>query len=551
MNKYTILKSNSLEDLSSENFFRTYNSLRAVSPRTGISTFTMNENLQMTRSSIMMPIAERTYKFPEIARTALPTNRDFSNLINQLDVVTSSKNILNKESILHESEQLECIIEEGDYHYIKIQIKGKRSPLRIHIKKNPGKVTVFSSFFNQKPTNSNYDQQFSLDSFEIRNLEPVFRFDFLHLGIRAKVYSKISISVNFGRNRTLHAYEPKEKKKNAEAGEDFDAHKPREIKLKKKQNSSKNFIEENLKKRMLSPDELFKKNQEWNNKRQLVLKKKKIKLEEKKAKALAFLNRQQIRSEQIARENEMLRMEGIRKKQAEDWICFLYLIKASNEIDRRRYLKRKEIAMKLSKNTKVRTIQRFYRKTTKSLNMSDLTLVRARTLLLFYHNTSKSTSISLVKNLLIDSFHNSAKKHKPIFKFNDFFARIVFIQKSIRTYLEVKSERIRKLIIFWDQCKSFQIRRSIKKKIMVYELNISIYQRSKALHDYYSTCVKKFYRELRAVSYGLFISEVNTERPRRKKIAFEYMPSVSDMKAIIDSAQKIPDRTEKKEEIVL
>ena len=124
MNKYTSLKLNSFKEFPIDDFYLSCKSLRSTALRGNISVFTMNENLNYTKSSTILD-KPHNYSVPAITRTALPSSRNFSELLNKLDLVTSpNQNSLN-EKILSESDQIDCILEEGSYFYIKIPIKKK------------------------------------------------------------------------------------------------------------------------------------------------------------------------------------------------------------------------------------------------------------------------------------------------------------------------------------------------------------------------------------------------------------------------------------------
>ena len=257
MNKYSILKNSESSDLLSDEFFKVCSSLKPFSPDYGISSWAMRQNFFMTKS-ISLPSYQNIIKSEKFS--VFPKTKDFSVLLEKLDMVTCSNNVMNKEFALLENEQIECVIDEGSYYYLRIPVKGKKSPLRFYIKRLQGKVTVYVSSAHSKPTTSNYEQLFNSDTFEIRNIESIFRLDYLFLGIKGTTYSKILVSSIFGKNRVRFFDEKKIKKKENDL-ENFPEKDPIRPKTKKK-HFSKNLIEENFTKRMLSPEQLTKKIQD-------------------------------------------------------------------------------------------------------------------------------------------------------------------------------------------------------------------------------------------------------------------------------------------------
>lgn len=546
MNKYSILKSNFLQDLSTDDYFRSFETSRALSPVVSISPFTINENHQWSRTSLLFSASEEMFKFPEVKKLSMPTHRDFNNLLSKLELITSTKNTLNKDSILGENDQLECIIEEGSYFYIKIPVKSKRSPLRVFVKKAHGKVTIYLSVFNQKPSLTNYDQAYNSDSFEFRSLEPIFRYEYVYLGIRALVHSKITVSTIFGKNRTQAIFEKRFRKKDTLPNDEIDPDQQQKILIKKKDLKKKNFIELNFHRRMLSPQELSQKHQEWTTKRELAISKKKKYLLEKKSKALAFVNKKQIRTAQIELEKEKIQYEIIRQRQTQFWLSIIYIQKAANNLSQMRYAKRQEITRKITMNVRARSLQRAYRRTTKLLTVSQIIGIRGLKLITFYHRSMRDLMKESVLKMLIKVIGNRAKRYLPISKFTDYFKKIIKIQNTFRRYIVVKGNRFRKLILFWDECKSFEVRRSIRKKSLIHQLNVSLFQRQVILQRHYKECVERCYNKIREVPKSIFISEVNSEKlMKRKKIIFEFMPTVQGVKKLMEEALLIPERGQK------
>lgn len=532
MNKYSSLKINNLEEFPIDEFYLTCNSLRSAGTVGNISALTMNQNLSHSRSTFYFP-AKESFSFPELCRTAMPSSRNFSELLNKLDLVSSPK--LNKCQALSENDQLDIIIEENSYCYLMIPVKGRPSPLRVNLKKSQGKVVIYSSFTQEKPSHLAHDSLFTADSFEIRTLDLNFRQESVYLGVKATIFSKLSISCSFGKKNGF-VLDKRLKKK--EVAEKVHQVKASSVKNLIKRPESKNFIGENLKR--ISPRrQIF---SSWEEKRQKAVMKKKMCLLEKKEKAINFINRQKIRREQNLIERARIEAILLKTNQVKDWLVFLYILKATSQINSIRNIKRSEKSRILTKKTKVRTIQRFFRQTTKNFSVDKIVALRSHLLISFFYHITKPITIKETHKMLISQIRNSGVVHKPQMKISSYIKKIESIQLSFRKYLGVKAERIRKLIIFWDECKSFQTRRSVKKKSLIHELNISIHQRSVVLTNYYRECLREFYESLKAP--GIFISQSGLEKKRmiRTKVGFHYMPTLIRMKQLIEAASLVPDR---------
>jgi hypothetical protein len=467
----------------------------------------------------------------------MPSSRNFTDLLNKLDLVTSPKQQSLNERILSESDQIDCNLEEGSYFYIKIPIKNKPNPLRVTIKKSIGRVIIYASYLNQKPSASNYDNLFTADTFEIRSQDLFFKSEFLFLALRALAYTKLVISCLFGKKNFV--FDNRLRKKDSD--ETDQRLKVRSVRNLQKRPESKNFIEENMKKRLASPEDRRKKSHEWLVRREKALVIKKQNLLDKREKAINFINRTKIRREQLKIQNQLKQALMVKNNQVKDWLTFLNILKVTQTIHEMRTLKRREKSRELTKKRKARTIQKFFRSTTKNLSIPQLSAMRAFCNIKFFHAHLSDFTVKKTRRFMFKVIRDTGENYKPRIKFAKFMKKIEMIQQRFRKYLGVKTERIRKMIIFWDECRTFQNRRSIKKKIMIHDLNISIYQRTVVLNNYYNDCIRNFYIALR--DPGIFISQPSDRKViRRLKVAFHYMPSLQKMKQMIEIAASIPDR---------
>lgn len=538
MNKYSILKSSSYQDFINEDVFQSLSTLRASSPTYGISSYAINENLQYSQASPLLH-SETPYNFPQIKTLPTLPYRDFNVLLSKLDIITSSKPESNKDFLLNENDQLDFSIEEGTINYIKIPAGSKQSPLRVLIKRNCGRILTYLSLSNQKPNHANHDQVYNADNFEFRTQESIFRYEFVYLGIKALTNSKLTLTANFGKNRGNLIIKQRSKKRFVENVYDINIDEPI-ISRVKSEKLKKNFIEKNLNLRILSPRLTLKKNRDWVYKRELALVKKKLLLDEKKSKALVFINRKQIRIENM--ENERKRQMALKEGQFQTdyWLKIIFAYKAVLLFNSMICEKRKKKSLAILMNIKARTLQKAYRKSTKRYTISQLISLRGLKLIQFYYTTTKDLTRKTVETNLVDFISITAKTHRPFNKITSFFRSVIKIQQAFRKYFTIRSARIRNLIIIWDQCKAFEVRRSLKKKSLIFQLNVSIYQRQVILDNYYLQCVRNFYKNDKE-RQSEFLLEIKNEKGLGEG-NFKYIPPMQEMKKLIKSSQSIPDR---------
>jgi hypothetical protein len=202
--------------------------------------------------------------------------------------------------------------------------------------------------------------------------------------------------------------------------------------------------------------------------------------------------------------------------------------------------KRKKKSLGILMNVKARTLQKAYRKSTKMYTISQLISFRGLKLIKFYYTTTKDLARKTVEKSLVNFISLTAKTYRPFNKTTSFFRKVIKIQRAFRRYFVIRSARIRDLIIIWDQCKAFEVRRSLKKKSLIFQLNVSIYQRQVILDNYYLQCVRNFYNDDRERQ-----SERLLEVENEKGLGlgrFKYMPPMQDMKKLIENSQSVPDR---------
>ena len=166
-----------------------------------------------------------------------------------------------------------------------------------------------------------------------------------------------------------------------------------------------------------------------------------------------------------------------------------------------------------------------------------MSILRSQKLLMLYCQSSSKIVKCLSEDKVISMLKGVGICSKPRIKFCAFLESISKIQDSYRRYLVIKAKRMRMLIKLWDECKSFQMRRSLKKKNQMHQINISISQRLAILERFYLDYLKTYYLMIKQ-ERSIFISELPHKEHRvMRKIPFDFMPSYAVMKQIIENVQ--------------
>ena len=166
-----------------------------IPDHSGISSLSLLENKKVSLRFLNQALAStKTFFNNDSIKTP-----DFSKILKNLNLVTNSH--LSTEKVLKEGKSQPYKLNKDGILYFKILCKDKKSPLKVCIKLNFGKLKYFVSNKHNKPNEDQYDFSFSDDSFEISNHLMWFNEDHLFLGVFGLADSEFIVTVNFGRIR--------------------------------------------------------------------------------------------------------------------------------------------------------------------------------------------------------------------------------------------------------------------------------------------------------------------------------------------------------------
>lgn len=545
--KYPITHSSSSDSKPFNNISRTKT----------ISEFSAKQNEIINSFLTSREIEHKKFKpLPEItAKITLPTDREFSKLIENLNEVVSPKS-LRIHTILQENELTEMTIVESKMKFFKIYMKHRKVPLSVKIKRNKGKLYTYASSVAQEPGPTNYEKCFISDYFEIRDSSTQFKYDLLYLGIKAFEDSQFKISITFG-HQVNSLQELKNLKRQSvkvilqesmEIDEEVEETTKEIIKTETK--LKKNFIAANKHK---SVDFISKANiftgraTDWKTRREQIIQKKKKLIEIKKNKALDSINKRTIRIQMEKFKAQESQARAEKNQFSGTWLALIYAFSSAQTIRNLVKTEKSKRLRRISMNIKAKQIQTVYKNYTLNLKPDEAALYRAKILLAFYKGNTKDIEKYFGYGCEIISLIKQASHAQIVFrKFSHFYKSVIKIQRKTRKYLSVKERRMKELIKMWGvvcECMLFRkgSKKEDRKRHSLDIVAIPVHIRDKFLGDYYKECMLRFRQSLREyvkmiknLSENKLFKTVVMHLCNNQPPEFKYIPTTSEMEKIIE-----------------
>mmetsp|Transcript_13916 Transcript_13916/g.13909 ORF Transcript_13916/g.13909 Transcript_13916/m.13909 type:complete len:405 (-) Transcript_13916:361-1575(-) len=388
--------------------------------------------------------------FPTIFSSTqkLPGERDFNRILNKIEMIVSNKYLGHRGATLREGEPIEIMAEQSSISFLKVYTKGKRCPMRVHIKKYRGKLIVFTSRHNPEPTESLHDESFKVDSFEISDPGLKFKNEYMHFGIQVLEDSTFSMTVNFGRLKiSLNKKRKTERQDTALELESLRKNEMLQYELNKKVDnaiakrkfeqlqklSEKDFLKMNMNilplnsPRAAREKAIFQKKIEERRKSAKV--RHRLSIQEKQQRAVNIVNKKLLRAEE-ERQERIKREEFILlQKEQQEWFIVINLALSMVSIREKWLAKRKEKLENFKKSMSARKIQNFFRKRNKNNTISDLCINRAKDALILYINHIKPIEMSKFRYQISKCIYESARNHTLPHHFSAFTQSIFNVQK--------------------------------------------------------------------------------------------------------------------------
>ncbi|CAG9324078.1 unnamed protein product [Blepharisma stoltei] len=522
-----------------------------------ICGLTLRENERLSRKSLSVSstpiIGNDEFMINEKTHRRLPSEQDFTKILNRLEMVISNKNLGNRRMELVEGERFDDYLEIGESHYFRVSVKGKKCPMRVIIKCAKGKVKTFVSRTAIMPSEATYDQASKSYNFEVSDPGLRFRAETINLGIYAVFDSNYSIIIAFGRENehksTQNRYDPKD---NDEAYQS-------EIAKIMEMDLEKHRAQYTQKKTIKGILGVSAKPLTWEIRHKQTIERKKKFLLEKRKKAEMMIIRNEIKRAEERKQREYKEAEAILQAQQKLWIVLIKFVQGLETLNERKRKERSKTLSKLKENGSARKIQMFYRKKKQNVTSNDINLLRAGPLLKLYSHNIKIIINRDVKEKLLKLIKQSARMRDIPTHFNDYYLCAVKIQKAWALYVKKKNERWSLLIELWNQGMQIYINSQVKPKSgkgkgkgnsQPKVPSIPDIQRDRILTEFIRECKRKYFKELDKFyeSKGYLLNLAagalqSQESPKRVKKeyppSFVFSPNLDDIAKLIEKAIKL------------
>lgn len=521
--------------------------------QSSISRFTMIQNDVIAHSlqkyhtdkepSVYIPSVDN--------RKHMKRESDFVKLINKLDRVISP-NRGKRPILLQDGDPFEVMVEENQMQYCKIYVKGKRTPMSVKMQRIRGKIIAYMSITEKEPGPNSYDRIFSTDYFEVRENSSCFKYDNIYLGLKASEDSEVKISLVFGKITDLLELKRIKRQLSQHAIPKEILEDEALISIKDKK-YSKNFIKLNKNitflNSCLNAEDLHRRAESWKTKHEKILSKKKLILSQKINKNKQFLNKQIIKLELEKEQKEKRKISKVKRALEGQWLMIMYFfISAETIYSGVKKLKRQKLR-KITWNMKAYQIQKAIR-TKSKLHLGDKILVRVQNLLLLYKDCIGKPIKKVMRKHLVENISFLAHNHLLSHQFNNYIARVLYVQRKVKMYLAKRTRRMLHLARLWnEECQNYLFKKSnnkiARKRNSVNIVTIPNAKRSAVINDYYRECIIKYRLMIR--SYISSMQNLQIRRSfsnsvflkRAKPIPpFEYIPTREIMETMIEKAVK-------------
>ncbi|OMJ90019.1 hypothetical protein SteCoe_7698 [Stentor coeruleus] len=510
-----------------------------------ISTLTQLENEKAYQTSnyyLYSPSNQRVNS--EILNSH--TSRDFISLLQSIDRITNGKEI-NYYKILKEGQILTISLSESMVHYFKIKCFGKRSPLKVNIRRNKGKLKTYVSKSIDKPNQENADYVISLDRFEISENGVKFPYDCLYLSVEAMAESEFSIGISFGKIKNVYipmepvvrikrsiSKEFEELRKNEDLRNSLKKKVEKLIKQRKQEYirlaGSKNFLKLNKNVTVSTTDRLI---GCWEEKKSLALQRKYENYLKKKEQAMLTLNKKAIQTQNEIIQKEQLETKARTQKFQKDWIKLMTFIISASTLRKNWLENRSEILISLNHSIAARLIQKCFKNKFTHLNFKSITLLRARNNLLLLNQHQYFFCKKSSNQMLINIIRLSAVNNKLSFSFNVFVGKVLKIQKASKNYMGKTKNRLEEIVKLWNSAIGKFLNRGSTLQLNRY-IKITSHIRNEVIKEYYSKKFNEYLRSLiplKSLQSLRSISQSTVKLPE-----FKYLPSEAVLKQLIEQA---------------
>lgn len=316
--------------------------LRARTP--AISSLTARENARLEqRLNVGNAGPSRPLERGLTARLAgsVPGEADFRRVLDKLNRITSRGGAQDKRLTLEAGKSVHVVLEEDEWVYAKVAVKGLRTPLLLTLKRQQGQLLTFLSKTAQEPSEALCDARFKGDKVQATDIGLRFKCSNLYIAFHALESAVFSVSVSFGKQHkaaksSFHATQP--------TSEDLDLSflRTRKVDLPK----GKNFVSVNMRV-SASTERLFHlaKQRSESEKRQKEAETRRVEYQNmKKSLALLAINRLEIKKREKLERAKVAEMRAYQQGVEKGWLLLLSNAKSTEHLGELLSKRKAEIA---------------------------------------------------------------------------------------------------------------------------------------------------------------------------------------------------------------
>ena len=348
-----------------------------ISPRplTSLSTFTTREN-QRLEKRLGSPLSPINFRRTELPPSQLPNELDYKRVLEKLNRIASHGGSTAHKLVLGDRKiPVEVMLEEEDWLYVKVETKGKPVPLRVYIRTIKGKVNTFVSKTVQEPLEVNCDFVVSGDTAIIRDTFARFRCNYVFLGIFSLEESVVSLRTHFGKLKPVTRL----LSSRCDDLDDCDLMALLPSPRPKIHPSNRNFLQENL--QTVSSAHFWSGSDDKKllraSRRQAAKQRFKIQLDLKRTKAMAAVNRGEIRKLEREKQAEILKEKQAKQTNERLLLTLIAFSSISDSLWTQFAYKRNLIQAENLKHKFAGKIQKSFRKCLNGLSMEKYVLLKA------------------------------------------------------------------------------------------------------------------------------------------------------------------------------
>lgn len=516
------------------------------SPRISSLAQLENEKVSLAITKYYSPKSSE-FIFPDSTR--LYKTNDFDSILNRIDSITQGKDL----SQLKELTDGSCVnltLEQGSYEDFRVITKDKRSPLKVILKRNFGKLKIMISKNTEKPRNWNSEKVFFSDNFEYFDTGSCFLCRFIYLSIEAVASAQFSISVSFGNLRSIFGLQetkPKKAHGGLLRGLKSDAIKMKfkigveELMLKKRkkfQKQSKKILDKNSNV-IIDNKTQTKSISSIQEKIAIVQKRKNEKYLEKKTHALESINKKHKRNVEESIKTETKQKKDLLIKIQKSWLSLIYFFISASNIKFQIIDKKLDTILSLQQTASARLIQKVFKSKYSSISLKDNILLHARNNLFLFNSIYHYYKLPITQNL-ISSIKLSAKCTVICVKFKKFLSKIQVIQKASKTFLLRNKFRIDKILKLWNSTVESLMQKRPSRHSLKYII-IPQHIKEEIVKKYYFEKLSEYIQQIKSVKNSL----LNVFKPQNEEFQmpeFLFLPSESELKDMFNEGASLASR---------